>query len=167
MEYLLDYQRAAKIRRINQLFSACKLTQNRPDVLALWGAHDFEGMSDVNLDPCRAFLEMAYKCRTTQPAEAVRRLRSQVMTLLNKLGKYASPDDWTEVNRFLLQKKISGRLLYMLNEDELQALIRKLRAIGDKQTAEAPPAEPERPSGASRKESRIAIVFSGPGGMIN
>ena len=135
MDYLPDYLRTAKIRRINQLFSACKLTPNRPDVLALWGANDFEEMTDANLEPCRVFLETAYKCRTTQPTEAVRRLRSQAMTLLNRLGKYATPEDWTEVNRFLLQRKICGRLLYMLNEDEIKGLIRKLRAIADKKPA--------------------------------
>ena len=132
MEHLTDYQRAAKIRRINQQLSACKLTPNRPDVLALWGAVSFDGMTDANLEACQAFLSDAYRCKTTPATEPVRRLRSQVMTLLNKLGKYAEPKDWTEVNSFLLQRKICGRLLYMLNVDELDALIRKLRAIKDK-----------------------------------
>ena len=143
MEYLPDYLRTAKIRRINQLLSACKLTANRSDVLALWGASDFEEMPDVCLEPCKEFLELAYKCRTTEPTEAVRRLRSQVMTLLNKLGKYAGPGDWTEVNRYLLQKRICGRLLYMLNEEGLKALIRRLRAIGDKK-ATAGGGDPDR-----------------------
>ena len=136
MEYLLDYQREAKIRRINQLLSACKLTKNRPDVLVLWGANDFEEMTDAALFACQDWLNEAYRCRTSPVPEPVRRLRSQVMTLLNKLGKYAGPDDWTDVNRYLLQRKICGRVLYMLfDEDELRALIRKLRAIGDKKTA--------------------------------
>ena len=56
-------------------------------------------------------------------------------------GMYASPEDWQKVNRFLLQKRICGQLLYMLDAGQLQALVRKLRAIGDKK-----PAMTSRPS---------------------
>lgn len=75
-------------------------------------------------------MELAHRAKTTPAPDAIRRLRSQVLAHLTKLGMYASPEDWTKVNRFLLQRRICGRLLYMLDTEELQALVRKLRAIG-------------------------------------
>lgn len=142
MEPLQDYERRAKIRRINTLISACKLTPNRPDLLQLWGAQEFEDLFDEELVEFGCFMEEAYRCRTTTPTDQVRRLRSQVLTHLNKLGKYVTANDWSVVNAYLLQKKICGRLLYMLSAEELQALVRKLRAIGDKSPIEQAPAPP-------------------------
>lgn len=145
---MANYQREAIIRTIRGLMSACRLTANRPDILALWVAGSFDDMPDNDLVECRSFMELAYRCKTTLPPEPIRRLRSQALTLLNRIGRYATPDDWTEVNRFLLQRKVCGRLLYMLSESELMALIRKLRAIADKSPAPAgdpPPSGPKEP----------------------
>jgi hypothetical protein len=125
------------IKRINTLMSACRLISNRPDILALWGVARADDLTDGELVECGRFMETAYRGKTTEAPEQIRRLRSQAMTLINRLGKYATPDDWTEVNRFLLQRKICGRLLYMLDAQDLGALIRKLRAIRDKRAASA------------------------------
>lgn len=135
MEPLNIYQRAAQIKRINTLMSACKLIPNRPDILALWGVARADDLSDAELLECGQFMEAAHRGKTTQAPEQVRRLRSQAMTLINRMGKYATPSDWSTVNRFLLQRKICGRLLYMLDASELRALVRKLRAIQDKRPA--------------------------------
>ena len=66
---------------------------------------------------------------------------------------YASPEDWTKVNHFLLQRRICGRLLYMLDAHELQALVRKLRAIGDK-----------KPATTSRSSVQVTPIYIIPGG---
>ena len=157
MKALTVYQRSAKIKRIKTLIYACRLTANRSEILALWGASSFDSMSDDQLQACGQFMEQAHRTKTTEPTDAVRRLRSQVMTLINKIGKYAVPNDWTEVNRFLLQKKISGRLLYMLEEHELIALVRKLRAINDKKTS-AQPVVPNHTKDASETDGLHIIM---------
>lgn len=73
------------------------------------------------------------KLNKNKPAtEEERRLRSVVLKLLDKLGIHAINDDWSAVNTFLLNPKISGRLLYEMNGDELGVLIRKLNSIVDK-----------------------------------
>lgn len=151
MKPLTIYQRSGKIKRINTLIYACKLTSNRPDILALWGAQTFDDLSDDQLVEFGSFMELAHRCKTTEPTPAIRKLRSQVMTLLNRAGKYAAPGDWTEVNRFLLQRKICGRLLYMLGEPELAALIRKLRAIADKKERSAEPVAGKNPAAPDSK----------------
>lgn len=157
MEPLNIYEREARIKRIKTLISACRLRANRADIFALWGVGSPEELNDAQLLECGQFMEVAYRGKTTVPSGSVRRLRSLAMTLINRAGKYATPDDWSEVNRFLLQRKVCGRLLYMLAEPELEALIRKLRAIADK--AKAP--EPKS------KETVIALWNPGGGTIVN
>lgn len=132
---MTEYERIAKVRRINTLMSACRLIPNRADVLSLWNAESYDEMTDAQIVALQAFMETAHRTKTTPAPAAIRQLRSQALSLMNRIGLYASPDDWTKVNRFLLQRRIGGRLLYMLDAPDLQALIRKLRAIGAKQPA--------------------------------
>lgn len=76
------------------------------------------------------------KVNKTKPAtESERELRSVVLKLLEKLGIRAINDDWSEVNNFLLNPKIAGRLLFELDEQDLGVLIRKLNSIVDKNKA--------------------------------
>jgi len=73
------------------------------------------------------------KLNKNKPAtDGERRLRSVVLKLLDKLGIHVINNDWSAVNTFLLNPRISGRLLYEMNEDELGVLIRKLNSIADK-----------------------------------
>ena len=124
---MTEFERGAKVRRINTLMSACRLIPNREDILALWDARSYDELTDDEIVALQAHL--------------------------TKLGMYALPEDWTKVNRFLLQRRICGRLLYMLDAQELQALVRKLRAIGDK-----------KPATTSRPSVQVTPIYIIPGG---
>ncbi len=152
MTPLTTLERGAKIRRINTLMSACRLIPNRTDVLALWNVQCFDEMTDEEIDELQQFMEAAHRCKTTPAPDAIRRLRSQALSMMTKIGMYVSPEDWTKVNRFLLQRRICGRLLYMLDAQELQALVRKLRAIGDK-----------RPAATSKPSVQVTPIYILPG----
>lgn len=141
MTPLTTLERGAKIRRINTLMSACRLIPNREDILALWDARTYDELTDEEIIQLQGFMELAHRTKTTPAPDNIRRLRPQVLAHMTKIGMYASPEDWQKVNRFLLQKRICGQLLYMLDAGQLQALVRKLRAIGDKK-----PAMTSRPS---------------------
>lgn len=141
MTPLTTLERCAKVRRINTLMSACRLIPNREDILALWDARNYDELTDEEILALQAYMELAHRMKTTPAPDNIRRLRSQVLAHLTKIGMYASPQDWTRINRFLLQRRICGKLLYMLDAAQLQALVRKLRAIHDKK-----PATTSRPS---------------------
>lgn len=165
-EPLKDYERRAKVKRINALIYACHLTANRVDILALWGAETFDDMTDDALFECKDYMEAAYHGKTTPPPDTVRRLRSQALALLNRAGKYATPGDWSEVNRFLLQRKICGKLLYMLAEPELAALIRKLRSIVDKKGKAASTTGGDLVSGSGGEGAYYAVPGCVPGRLL-
>ena len=112
---MTEFERGAKVRRINTLMSACRLIPNREDILALWDARSYDELTDDEIVALQAYMEFAHRAKTTPASDAIRRLRSQVLAHLTKLGMYALPEDWTKVNRFLLQRRICGRLLYMLD----------------------------------------------------
>lgn len=109
--------------------------------------------------PLQAYMEFAHRAKTTPASDAIRRLRSQVLAHLTKLGMYALPEDWTKVNRFLLQRRICGRLLYMLDAQELQALVRKLRPSETR--------SPPRPHGLRIQVTPIYIIPGGGPTVVN
>ena len=62
---------------------------------------------------------------------ATKRLRSGILVRLQKYG--VDTTDWQCVNRFLEQKKIAGKRLYEMTNDEMKELIPKLESMLKKQ----------------------------------
>lgn len=56
-----------------------------------------------------------------------KRLRSAILTRLQRYG--INTTDWHEVNKFLEQPKIAGKVLYKMTQQEMQELIPKLESI--------------------------------------
>ena len=92
---MTEFERGAKVRRINTLMSACRLIPNREDILALWDARSYDELTDNEIVALQAYMEFAHRAKTTPASDAIRRLRSQVLAHLTKLGMYALPEDWT------------------------------------------------------------------------
>ncbi len=71
------------------------------------------------------------------PPAPIRRKRSKVLDLLTQMGIYKPGGSWAPVNNFLEQPRIAGKRLYLLNEQELHALINKLHAFKRRRDQEA------------------------------
>lgn len=61
--------------------------------------------------------------------EATRKARSTVLYLLDDLGVKAKGGEWKKVNETLLNPRISGKLLYEMNLEELKTCAVRLRMI--------------------------------------
>lgn len=59
--------------------------------------------------------------------ETLRRKRSSVLHQMQLLG--IDTADWSRVDAYCSDKRIAGKRFCMLNEQELDALLKKLRAI--------------------------------------
>ena len=70
--------------------------------------------------------------KNTSPDEVLKRYRSAIQHRLQKHG--INTANWTEVNAFMKQPRICGRMLWELNTDDLKALLPKLEAILAKDT---------------------------------
>lgn len=125
------------IKHIRTFLSACKLRQNLPDLLRRYGVESLDELREEHAFELYKWLEVAHRAMTTEPTPEVRKLRSKVLTLLSNLG-VGKGNDWTAINAYLLQPKISGTLLYMMSATELRALERKLYSIAEKATKPTP-----------------------------
>lgn len=71
---------------------------------------------------------MAEVIDRNKPDEKVlKKLRSGILTRLQKHG--IDTTNWAAVNRFMLDKRIAGKVLYEMSIDEMQRLIPRLEQI--------------------------------------
>ena len=62
---MTEFERGAKVRRINTLMSACRLIPNREDILALWDARSYDELTDDEIVALQAYMEFAHRAKTT------------------------------------------------------------------------------------------------------
>lgn len=105
---------------------------NKEDILGAYGVDSTLELSEAELDEL-IFRLKQMKISRYEPTPAMRKWRSNALIMINKLGVYADNNDWTRVNRFLLEPRIAGKLLYEMSVTELKALCEKLRIIERKQ----------------------------------
>lgn len=122
--------RKAKVKRLRALWIKQGIDDYREAILEPYGVRSTADLTEEQLDELLARFNPA---ENPPQSEVVRRMRSHCLTLINKLGIYATNDDWSQVNRFLLDPRIAGKPLYKLNFNELETLRKKLNSIIDKQ----------------------------------
>lgn len=108
-----------------------KLGENKLDYLQEYGKSSTTELTDDEIDDLIARLQKSVANKFDSTDE-LRQWRSNALTLINKCGKYVTNNDWDEVNRFMLDKRICGKLLYELDVMELKKLCVKLRSIAVK-----------------------------------
>lgn len=122
--------RKAKVRRLRAIWVKQGVDQYRDSILGQYGV---ESTSDLDIKQLDELIDQYSNQAPT--SEHVRRQRSIILDLLIKMGIYKDNGDWKAVNSYLMQPRISGKLLYQMSSDELNVLQQKLRAIIAKQLA--------------------------------
>ena len=96
-----------------------------------YGVTGLREMNDRQLDDLidRLRADCAAKLDAKTPvAASTRKLRSTVLTILTSMGR--GPErGWAHVNAYLLDRRIAGKTLPSMTDDELTALSKKLRVI--------------------------------------
>ncbi|RME95478.1 MAG: hypothetical protein D6772_13075 [Bacteroidetes bacterium] len=118
-----------RIKRLHAALAGAKMMPYKADMLASYGVESSKNLTVTQAEELIQRLNDMKPLDRTEAPKPVRRLRSTVLTLINSLGIYATNNDWTRVNQFLLNPRIAGKLLYQMNEEELKALARKLRGM--------------------------------------
>lgn len=126
-----------RIKAFHVALRDAKLTSQKYNILNGYGVSSTTELTNEQADELIAMLEKEYQSLKTDPPLDIRKARSTILTLLNKLGIYATNGDWKQVNEYLLQPRIAGKLLYQMSVDEMTALNRKLRKmVRDRQQKE-------------------------------
>jgi len=126
--------RRQKYRQFNVLLNHLGIRKNKYDLLDGYSVESTKDLSDEELDNLIMRLQGMLHNRFDADLET-KRWRSNVLTLCNKYGIYATNNDWERINKFLMNPKIAGKLLYEMNIGEMKALCTKLRKIIKKQEA--------------------------------
>ena len=121
-----------QLRIGHAILSNLGLKDSKADILAGYGVESSKDLSHAQMEELIASLKKMQKAKE-EPSKATRQKRSAVLDLLTKLGIYKDNNDWQQVNKYLLDKRIAGKLMYDMTDKELDALIRKLTAIHKKQ----------------------------------
>lgn len=118
------------MRHFYALLKETGLENNKADMVEAYGVESTKELSVEQLDE---LVQRLTDIKHEQTDKKIRKLRSQVLDLLTKLGIYKDTSSWTRVNKYLMNPRIAGKLMYEMNEEELQKLIKKLRVIHIKQ----------------------------------
>lgn len=120
------------IVKFHILLKELKLEHEKDAMLSGYGVSSSKDLSAAELEALIQSLETLKEKYKEKTSPAVRRLRSQVLNNLANIGivnEGNAQNYWSRVNKYLSQPRIAGKLLYEMNEAELEACRRKLFAV--------------------------------------
>ena len=126
---------AEKRQTVHRMLFKLGALESKTDMLAGYGVKSTTELSETTIDELINRLADGIKKRYETSPE-LRHWRSNAMVLINKCGVYVTNNDWADVNRFMLNNRICGKLMYELSIDELKTLCIKLRVIATKKVAQ-------------------------------
>ena len=117
------------IRNFHAALATQGIMAHKESIVAGYGV---ESTSELNIDQLKE-LVAKYSTgerskRADDPAD-IRTLRSDILTVLNKIGIYVTGNNWDAVNSFCLDK--AGKLLYQMNKEELVKARKQFNSILD------------------------------------
>lgn len=108
------------------------IMDNKCDILSGYGVESTTDLTDAQLVEVIARLSGMLQEKKAADNKKEREWRSNCLTVLTSLGVYVEKNSWPRVNRYLLDERIAGKLLYEMSVEELKELHRKLLAINEK-----------------------------------
>jgi hypothetical protein len=124
-------QRNKLYRKFHAMLDELGLRESKHDLLLGYGVDSTRFLSDSELIELVERVQNM-KLQKLSADNRLRELRSQVLTILNQMSIYATNNDWSQINTFLLDNRVAGKLLYELTIYELEKLMPKLRSIAAK-----------------------------------
>lgn len=117
------------IRNFHAALATQGIMDHKESILSGYGV---ESTTELTIDQLKEVVA-AYSTgprhkRADDPAD-VRSLRSDILTVLNKLGIYTVNNDWHQVNEYCM--KHAGKMLYQMNKEELVKARKQFNSILD------------------------------------
>jgi len=117
------------IRNFHAALATQGILDHKESIVSGYGV---ESTTELNIDQLKE-LVAKYSTgerskRADDPAD-IRTLRSDILTVLNKLGIYVTGNNWDDVNSYCLDK--AGKLLYQMNKEELVKARKQFNSILD------------------------------------
>lgn len=121
--------RLQSYRKMHALLKELGIEQAKRPLLEGYGVEHTNDLPDKDLKHLINRLQDMKEEKLKSLNDQKKHWMSNVLAVLNKYGIYVTNNDWTEVNRLLLDKRISGKLLYEMDKEELQKTAIRLHAV--------------------------------------
>ena len=118
--------RSVLMRKFHALLNETDMVKFRQSIIEGYGVDRGRDLTDEDLQHA---VNKLSEMKAVEVDVKKRKLRSIVLSILQKLGIYQNNNDWAQVNGYLLQPKIAGKMLFELDVTEIDALIIKLNSI--------------------------------------
>lgn len=116
------------IRAFHACLAKQGIMEHKESILSGYGVESTTELTNEQLQELIDRYSVNREKTSTADVE-VRRLRSDILVILNKMGIYATNNDWTVVNDFCL--KHAKKMLFQMSVPELQKARRQFNAIAD------------------------------------
>lgn len=118
----------SSLRRFYGLLKQAGALANKEDILAGFGVNSAKDLTEIQINEICIRLQEMVASKENPTSKELRRQRSIILTLCTDLGVF-NGRNWPNLNAFLQQPRIAGKLLYECTEEELKALATKLRGM--------------------------------------
>lgn len=122
---------AQKRQTVGAILQRCGLLEHKESILVAYGTNSLRDLTETQLDDLINELRTVEQNRYNAPPE-IRKQRSLILGLLDDMGVKAVNGNWERVNEVLKNPRIAGKVLYMMNEEELKACVKRIRAMKGK-----------------------------------
>jgi hypothetical protein len=123
--------RNKKLQQLHLLLLKLGAVDCKGDLLSDYNVTSSRDLTDRDLDELLKRVHAGAENRYSENP-AIKAWRSNVLVHLTKYGIYSTNADWPKVNRFLMDKRVAGKLLYEMSVPEMQTLFKKLIAMAKK-----------------------------------
>jgi len=121
--------RLKKYRIMYGLLKEIGIENAKTSLLEGYRVEHTSDLTDEDLDHLIGRLRDMKVEKANTEANELKHWRSNLLSLLNKYGVYVTNNDWSAVNKLLLNKKVAGKVLYEMDKKELQDTCLRMRAI--------------------------------------
>ncbi len=132
----MEDSKKRKIKTFHAMLARMGYMSYKLDMLSAYGVESTSELEEFELDQIITRLREQEQKQHHQNDAELRGLRSVALTILQRMGIYRNNGDWDAVNRFMLNPRVAGKMLYELKPDELRELNKKLRGIERKKAIE-------------------------------
>ncbi len=117
------------IRNFHAALATQGIMEHKESILAGYSVDSTTELTIDQLKEAVAIYSGRKPVKSVEVTPEVRAMRSELLTICNKMGIYVTNDDWSAVNHFFESPRIAGKKLNKLSLEELTTLVPKMRSI--------------------------------------
>jgi hypothetical protein len=123
--------RKQKNSLFHQLLAKAGIREQKEALLEPYNVASITELSDDDIDALLNRLSRMPELKKSDATPSVRRARSNVIMAVEEYYNIniKTPDSWDKLNGLMMDKRVAGKMLFEMSEDELKTTLKKLKAM--------------------------------------